>query len=74
VKLWGIVQDIQDPELHRLFAEKVFAEVGLDLRGQQFRPFYVGELTGASSLNLENGQLAITIWRPGEAERVVPKS
>jgi hypothetical protein len=74
VKLWGIVQDVQDPELQRLFAEKVFAEVGLDLRGRQFRPFYVGELTGASSLNLENGQLAITIWRPGEAERVVKKS
>jgi hypothetical protein len=74
VKLWGVAEDVQDPELHELFAEKVFAEAGLDLRGQQFRPFYVGELTGASSLHLENGQLTITIWRPGEGERVVRKT
>ena len=67
VKLWGVAQDVQDPELHELFAEKVFAEAGLDLRGQQFRPFYVGALTGASSLHLEDGQLTITIWKPGRA-------
>jgi hypothetical protein len=74
VKLWGIAVDVQDAELHRVFAEQLFADAGLDLRGREFRPFYVGELTGASSLQLDDGQLVITIWKPGATESVVRKN
>jgi len=73
-KLWGVAVDVQDAELHRLFADELFADAGLDLRGQEFRPFYVAELTGASSVNFENGQLTIASWKPGQGERVVRKS
>jgi hypothetical protein len=45
----------------------------MDVRGQEFRPFYVAELTGASSLHVEDGRLTITIWKPGDGERVVRK-
>lgn len=45
----------------------------MDLRGQVFDPFYVADLTGASSLALEGDQLAITIWKTGQGERVVRK-
>ena len=73
VKLWGVAEDVQDAELHRLFATTLYAETGMDVRGQEFRPFYVAELTGASSLHVEDGHLTITIWRPGVGERVVRK-
>ena len=52
----------------------LFEEAGLDLRGQVFDPFYVADLTAASSVVFENGQLSITIWKPGEGERVEQKS
>jgi hypothetical protein len=73
VKLWGVADDVQDAELHRLFAKTLYTETGMDLRGQEFRPFYVGKLTGASSLHVEDGRLTITIWKPGQGERVVRK-
>lgn len=74
VKLWGTVDDVQDPNLHQRFADNLYAETGFDLRGQKFAPFYVGNLTGASCLELDNGQLMITIWNPGKGQRVVHKS
>jgi hypothetical protein len=74
VKLWGEVEDVQDQDLHRRFAENLYTETGFDLRGQRFSPFYVGDLTGASSIELQNGQLTITIWKPGEGQRVVHKT
>jgi len=39
-----------------------------------FDPFYVADITGASSIELEDEELVITIWRPGEGEHVVRKS
>jgi hypothetical protein len=74
VKLWGEVEDVQDRDLHRRFAETLYEQTGLDLRGQEFSPFYVGDLTSASSIEYENGQLTITIWKPGQGERVVHKT
>jgi len=74
VKLWGIADDVQDPELHQRFAKNLYAETGLDLRGEGFRPFYVGTLTGASSIEIEDGTLVITSWRPGAGERIIRKS
>lgn len=73
-KLWGEAKNLQDSDFHERFAAILFEESGLDLRGQKFDPFYVGDLTGASSIGLEDGQLTITIWKPGEGERVVRKT
>lgn len=73
-KLWGDAVNVQDEDLHERFANHLFEEAGFDLRGQRFDPFYVGDLTGASSIALEGGQLAITIWKPGEGEQVVRKT
>jgi hypothetical protein len=74
VKLWGEVRNEQDAGLHERFADDLFQEAGMDLRGQEFDPFYVADLTGASSVRFADGRLTITIWRPGEGERAVPKS
>lgn len=73
-KLWGRVVDEQDDALHQRFADDVFADIGLDLRGQEFRPFYVADITSASSVVFEAGELRITIWKPGDEEHVVRKS
>ena len=73
-KLWGEAVNLQDSGLHQRFADFLFEEAGLDLRGQVFDPFYVAEITAASSVAFENGQLSITIWKPGEGERVEQKS
>ena len=74
VKLFGRAQNSQDKDLHAGFAEALFEETGMDLRGEEFDPFYVADLTGASSIELEDKQLRITIWKPGEGERVVHKT
>ncbi len=73
-KLWGEAIDVQDKGLHERFANNLFEEAGFDLRGQELDPFYVADITGASAVELEDGQLTITVWKPGEAERVVRKS
>ena len=72
-KLWGQVHDLQDEALHQRFAGDLFADIGLDLRGQKFAPFYVADVTSASSVEVEDGHLDITIWKAGEQERVVRK-
>jgi Pyridoxamine 5'-phosphate oxidase len=73
-KLWGRVENLQDKDLHERWAEDLFERSGFDLRGQEFDPFYVAELTGASSVEVVDGQLTITIWKPGQEERVVRKT
>lgn len=73
-KLWGDARNLQNSDLHQRFATDLFDETGMDLRGREFDPFYVADLTGASSLAIDDGQLAITVWRPGEGERVVRKA
>ncbi len=74
VKLWGEVRNEQDKDLHARFADHLFTETGMDLRGQVFDPFYVADLTGGSSVQFAEGQLTVTIWKPGQGERAVPKS
>lgn len=71
-KVWGEAQNLQDEHLHERFAAKVFDDGGPDLRGQDLDPFYVADLTSASSIEFADGQLRVTIWKPGEGERVVP--
>lgn len=73
-KLFGEASNLQDEDLHQRFATDLFEHTGMDLRGQAFVPFYVADLTGASSVAIEDDQLAITIWTPGEGERVVRKT
>ncbi|WP_203718977.1 pyridoxamine 5'-phosphate oxidase family protein, partial [Asanoa siamensis] len=74
VKLFGTAVNDPDRALHQRFADALFAESGFDLRGQEFDPFYVAELSGGSSVTIDDGQLAVTIWKPGRGERVVRKS
>ena len=74
VKLWGDVENLRDRDLHQRFADNLFALTGFDLRGREFDPFYVADLTGASSVEVRDGRLAITIWKPGEPVRTVHKT
>ncbi len=74
VKLWGTVDDITDKDVHQRFATALFETSGMDLRGQTFDHLYAAQLTGASSIESGGDHLDITIWHPGEQERVVRKS
>jgi hypothetical protein len=72
-KLFGVVKDVRDAALHQRFATALFEETGLDLRGREFDHFYAADLTGASAVEIRDGHLEITVWKPGEPERVVRK-
>jgi hypothetical protein len=72
-KLWGVVTDVPDRALHERFAVALFEETGFDLRGQRFDHFYAADLTGASAVEVGGGHMDVTIWKPGEPERVVRK-
>lgn len=72
-KLWGTVRDVRDAALHQRFAQALYEEIGLDLRGKEFDHFYAADVLGASSVEVDTDHLNITSWRPGEAERVVRK-
>jgi hypothetical protein len=73
-KLWGVARNERDRGLHARFAEELHAQTGMDLRGRDFDPFYVADLTGGSAIGFADGQLAITVWKPGAGERVVAPS
>ncbi|HEU4421629.1 MAG TPA: pyridoxamine 5'-phosphate oxidase family protein [Pilimelia sp.] len=73
-KLWGVVNDVQDKDAHQRFATALFEETGMDLRGREFDHLYAADVTGASAIEATGGQLEITIWKPGEPERVVRKN
>jgi hypothetical protein len=72
-KLWGVVTDVRDEALHQRFAEHLFQESGMDLRGQRFDHLYAADITSASSIALHGERLDITVWKVGEPERVVRK-
>jgi hypothetical protein len=72
-KLWGRAWDLQDPPLHQRFADRLLDEIGMDLRGQEFHPFLVADIESASSVELADDRLEITIWRRDQPERVVHK-
>ncbi|MEV0437298.1 pyridoxamine 5'-phosphate oxidase family protein [Nocardia sp. NPDC050413] len=72
-KLFGTVTDLKDESVHARFAQKLFDDSGFDIRGQKFDHFYIADLTSASTVEVADDQLAITIWKPGEGERVVTK-
>jgi hypothetical protein len=72
-KLWGVVRDVPDKALHQRFAEDLFADIGLDLRGSEFDHFYEADLTSASAVEYTGGHLYVTVWKPGQPERVIRK-
>ena len=72
-KLWGVVRNVPDTALHQRFAEDLFAQSGFDLRGQEFDPFYAADIASASSVEVADGHMDVTIWKPGQPERVVRK-
>lgn len=72
-KLWGTAVHVADADLHQRFAERLFADAGLDLRGERFDPFYGADITAASAVEVVDGHLDVTVWKAGEAERVVRK-
>jgi hypothetical protein len=72
-KLWGLVRDVRNEALQRRFAEALFEDTGMDLRGSDFDHFYAADLTGAAAVQVGGGHMDVTIWRPGKPERVVRK-
>ena len=71
-KLWGVVRVFPYGTLHQRFAVALFEETGLDFRDQEF-DLMGADITGASAVEVADGHLDITIWKPGEPERVVRK-
>lgn len=71
-KVWGVVVNVQDKDVHERFAGWLFEQSGMDFRGQVFDPFFVADLTSAASVQFDDGQLTIARWKPGEGERVTP--
>ena len=59
--------------LQQRFATALFEDTGLDLRGLDFDHFYAADLTGAAAVEVADGHRDVTIWKPGEPERVVRK-
>jgi hypothetical protein len=74
VKLWAEARHLPDADFHARFAQDLFDTTGFDVRNEVFDPFYVGDITGASSIEMADGTLSITIWKPGEGERVETKT
>ncbi|MFE5707448.1 pyridoxamine 5-phosphate oxidase [Rhodococcus sp. ACS1] len=72
-KLWGVVDDVQDKALHQRFAQALFDETGFDIRGQEFDHCYRADLIGGSAVEVGDGHMDITIWKPGKPEHVVRK-
>lgn len=71
-KLWGRAHVVPYAALHQRFAAALFDDIGLDLRDQQFDLIGV-DITGASAVQMLGGHMDITIWKPGQPERVVRK-
>lgn len=72
-KLFGVVADDPDTALHVRFAQYLYAESGLDLRDRPFEHFFVADLSSASAVEVRDDTLLVTIWKPGQGERVVEK-
>ncbi|MEU4416601.1 pyridoxamine 5'-phosphate oxidase family protein [Nocardia salmonicida] len=72
-KLFGTVTDLQDETVHARFAQKLFDDSGFDIRGEKFDHFYIADLTGASTVEVVDDRLDITVWKPGSGETIVHK-
>ncbi|WP_278265869.1 pyridoxamine 5'-phosphate oxidase family protein [Nocardia sp. AG03] len=72
-KLFGSVTDITDVTVHQRFAQKLFDDSGFDIREETFDHFFVADLTGASTVEVDDDHLDITVWKPGQGETVIQK-
>ena len=72
-KVWGTVEHVDDEALHGRFADDLYADIGLDLRGQKFDHFYAARLVGAAAVEVGGGHMDVTVWRDGAPEHVVRK-
>lgn len=72
-KVWGRAVHVGDAALHERFAQDLFDDIGLDLRGERFDQFLRADIEGGSSVRYEGGHLDIFSWRLGGAERVTRK-
>lgn len=72
-KIWGTAYHARDPDLHQRFAQSLFEEIGLDLRGQEFSFFPTADILGGSCVQIIDGHLDITVWRSGGTEEVVQR-
>lgn len=72
-KVWGQVLDVPDRELHQRFTQDLYDESGFDLRGSTFEHFFEARIAGASSVEVIDDHLDITVWRAGSPERVIQK-
>lgn len=73
-KLWGVVEDIADPELHRAFAEDLFARTGFDLREHTFDHFFRCDIHGGAAARIRDGKFEVVVAKPGSAEKVIPRA
>lgn len=71
-KLWGRAQSVTDDALRQRFADDLFAQTGFDLREEEFALFDT-DITGASAVEIRGDHLDITVWHPGEPEKVTRK-
>jgi hypothetical protein len=72
-KLFGTVRNVPDEALHQRFAQDVYDDIGLDLRGEKWEYLFAADLTGASAVEVKDGHMDVTVWKPGQPEHVVRK-
>jgi hypothetical protein len=72
-KVWGRVEDVMDEAFHQRYAQALFEETGFDIRGQKFEHCFMARVTGAAAVEVGGGHLDVTVWKEGQAERVVRK-
>lgn len=72
-KIWGVVEDMTDPELHQAFAQDLFDRSGFDLRGHTFDHFFRCDVHGGAAARIRENRFEVVLAKPGEGERVIPK-
>lgn len=72
-KIWGRVEHVADANRQQRFAHALFADTGIDVRGQTFDQFLRADIEGAAAVELHDGHLTITTWRRGHLERIRTK-
>lgn len=72
-KIWGVVEDIPDTDLHQALAVDLFERTGFDLRGETFQHFFRCDIHGGAAARIRDGKFEVVLARAGEDERVVPK-
>jgi hypothetical protein len=72
-KLWGQVEHVDDRALQQRFAQRLYDDIGLDVRGQPFDQFLRARIEGAAAVTITDGHLDVTTWRTDQLEQVIRK-